>query len=27
MGRGMLPTWMREEIKGTKLKKEDFLIK
>jgi DNA-binding protein H-NS len=26
-GRGMLPTWMREEMKGTKLKKDDFLIK
>jgi DNA-binding protein H-NS len=26
-GRGMLPIWMREEMKGTKLKKEDFLIK
>jgi len=26
-GRGMLPTWMREEMKGTKLTKEDFLIK
>ena len=25
-GRGMLPTWMREEMKGTKLKKDDFLI-
>jgi DNA-binding protein H-NS len=25
-GRGMLPTWMREEMKGTKLTKEDFLI-
>jgi protein gp37 len=25
--RGMLPTWMREEMKGTKLKKDDFLIK
>jgi DNA-binding protein H-NS len=26
-GRGALPRWMREEIKGTKLKKEHFLIK
>lgn len=26
-GRGMLPIWMREEMKGTRLKKEDFLIK
>jgi DNA-binding protein H-NS len=26
-GRGMLPTWMREEMKGTKLTKESFLIK
>jgi DNA-binding protein H-NS len=26
-GRGMLPVWMREEMKGTKLKKNDFLIK
>ena len=26
-GRGMLPVWMREEMKGTKLRKEDFLIK
>jgi DNA-binding protein H-NS len=26
-GRGMLPVWMREEMKGTKLKKDDFLIK
>ena len=26
-GRGMLPNWMREEMKGTKLKKEDLLIK
>jgi DNA-binding protein H-NS len=25
-GRGMTPVWMREEMKGTKLKKEDFLI-
>jgi len=25
-GRGMLPVWMREEMKGTKLTKEDFLI-
>jgi DNA-binding protein H-NS len=26
-GRGMTPVWMREEMKGTKLKKENFLIK
>jgi DNA-binding protein H-NS len=26
-GRGMLPTWMREEMKGTKLTKDNFLIK
>ncbi len=26
-GRGMRPVWMREEMKGTKLKKDDFLIK
>ena len=26
-GRGMLPVWMREEMKGTKLKKDDFLIR
>jgi DNA-binding protein H-NS len=26
-GRGMLPTWMREEMKGTKLTKDSFLIK
>jgi len=26
-GRGMTPVWMREEMKGTKLKKADFLIK
>ena len=26
-GRGMLPTWMREEMKGTRLTKDDFLIK
>lgn len=25
-GRGMTPKWMREEMKGTKLKKDDFLI-
>jgi hypothetical protein len=25
-GRGMLPKWMREEMKGTKLTKDDFLI-
>jgi DNA-binding protein H-NS len=26
-GRGMTPVWMRDEMKGTKLKKEDFLIR
>ena len=26
-GRGMLPVWMRDEMKGTKLTKESFLIK
>jgi DNA-binding protein H-NS len=26
-GRGLMPRWMRDEIKGTKLKKENFLIK
>jgi len=26
-GRGMVPVWMREEMKGTKLTKDDFLIK
>ena len=26
-GRGMLPVWMRDEMKGTKLTKDDFLIK
>jgi DNA-binding protein H-NS len=26
-GRGLTPVWMREEMKGTKLTKEDFLIK
>ena len=26
-GRGMTPVWMREEMKGTKLTKENFLIK
>ena len=26
-GRGVTPVWMREEMKGTKLKKEDFAIK
>ena len=26
-GRGLLPVWMREEMKGTKLTKEDFAIK
>ena len=25
-GRGVLPKWMREEIKGTELSKEDFRI-
>ena len=25
-GRGMLPRWMREEMQGTKLTKEDFRI-
>ena len=25
-GRGVTPVWMREEMKGTKLKKDDFLI-
>lgn len=25
-GRGMTPVWMREEMKGTKLTKEDFAI-
>ena len=25
-GRGVSPVWMREEMKGTKLKKDDFLI-
>ena len=25
-GRGVTPVWMREELKGTKLKKDDFLI-
>jgi DNA-binding protein H-NS len=25
-GRGAMPRWMTAEIKGTKLKKEDFLI-
>ncbi len=25
-GRGLMPVWMREEIKGTKLTNEDFLI-
>jgi DNA-binding protein H-NS len=25
-GRGMTPIWMREEMKGTKLTKDDFLI-
>ena len=26
-GRGMTPVWMREEMKGTKLTKDHFLIK
>ena len=26
-GRGMTPIWMREEMKGTKLSKDNFLIK
>ena len=26
-GRGLMPIWMREEMKGTKLTKDDFLIK
>jgi DNA-binding protein H-NS len=26
-GRGMMPVWMREEMKGTKLRKEDFSIR
>ena len=26
-GRGMTPIWMRAEMKGTKLTKDDFLIK
>ncbi len=26
-GRGMTPIWMRDEMKGTRLKKDDFLIK
>lgn len=26
-GRGALPRWMKEEMKGTKLKKENFRIK
>ena len=26
-GRGVTPVWMRDEMKGTKLKKDDFLIK
>jgi DNA-binding protein H-NS len=25
-GRGMTPIWMRDEMKGTKLKRDDFLI-
>jgi DNA-binding protein H-NS len=26
-GRGMTPIWMRDEMKGTRLKKDDFLIR
>jgi len=26
-GRGMTPVWMREEMRDTKLTKDDFLIK
>jgi DNA-binding protein H-NS len=26
-GRGLMPIWMREEMKGTKLTKDDFSIK
>jgi DNA-binding protein H-NS len=26
-GRGAMPVWMRDEMKGTKLKKDSFLIK
>jgi DNA-binding protein H-NS len=26
-GRGAMPVWMRDEMKGTKLKKDNFLIK
>lgn len=26
-GRGVMPVWMREEMKGTKLTKEDFAIR
>jgi len=26
-GRGMTPVWMRDEMKGTKLTKDSFLIK
>jgi len=26
-GRGVTPRWMRAEMKGTKLKRDDFLIK
>jgi DNA-binding protein H-NS len=26
-GRGLMPIWMREEMKGTNLTKDDFLIK
>jgi DNA-binding protein H-NS len=25
-GRGVTPVWMRDEMKGTRLKKDDFLI-
>ena len=25
-GRGMMPVWMRDEMKGTNLKKDSFLI-
>ena len=26
-GRGLMPIWMRDEMKGTKLTKDDFLIR
>ena len=26
-GRGLMPVWMRDEMKGTKFTKDDFLIK